>query len=291
MKVLEVNNTDLQGSRFNGYDLIEFLNKFTKHKGKMLVNVKESSNNDVYSIYDSLIGKIIENNLSIIEKKVLSVHSILSISSPLLSNNKLYDEADIIHFHMYHNAKFSLFSLLKMSQTKKIIIPLHDPWFLTGRCVHPYDCKKWKNGCVKCPNLTSLFPMKKDNCQYLWNIKKQIFASPNIHVVVTSKFMLDMAKASPFIKNVDNIHLIPFGIDIDYFHDNGNKRELKQKYNIPDNNIVIFLRSQKEFKGTEYVIAALKKINSSNITIITCGEKHTFNFLENKFQIIEFGYN
>ena len=290
MKILEVNNIDLQGRRFNGYDLIKYINSETEHGATQIVNIKTSDCNNVYPLYKSEIGKMIENSLSIVESELLSVHSIISISEWALINSEVYKDADLIHFHMYHNSKIGIYSLLKMAKEKKVVLTLHDPWFLTGRCVHQYDCPNWKTGCSKCPNLTTLFPMTEDNCKSLWKLKNKVFHSVNIDIIVASLFMRDMVKNSPIMDNQDNIHLIPLGIDINYFYDNRTRDELKKKYNILSDNIVLFFRAQKEFKGTEYIVEALDKLKcDKKITLITCSEKGLLEKLENRYQVIELG--
>lgn len=290
MKILEVNNVDLQGRRFNGYDLINYITNETMHSANQIVNLKMSDTDYVLPLYKTNIGNIIENELSCVENKVLSTHSILSLSGNALFFSEAYKDADLIHFHMYHNTKMSLYSLLKIAKEKKVVITFHDPWFLTGRCVHQYDCSKWKTGCVKCPNLTTLFPLNEDNCKYLWDLKCKVFQSIDIDIIVSSKYMFDMVKSSPIMNNQDNIHLIPLGVDINYFYDNETKNELKKKYNILSNHIVLFFRTQKEFKGTEYIIEALDKLKGNHkITLVTCGEKGLLQTLKDKFQIIELG--
>ena len=111
----------------------------------------------------------------------------------------------------------SLFSLIQIAKEKKVIISLHDPWLLTGRCVHFYKCNKYKNGCNKCEYLNTLFPFEEDNCNQLFKLKKDIFDNIDVDLVVPSNWMLDKVKESPIMEKQKNVHLIPFGIDINMF--------------------------------------------------------------------------
>ena len=113
-----------------------------------------------------------------------SIKSIISVSSPALMHTKEYKEADIIHLHLIHNTGLSLYSLLKMTQEKKVVISLHYAWLLTGRCAYPYDCEKWKSGCKKCGQLATMFPFKEDRCSELWNTKKQILDNIDVDYIV-----------------------------------------------------------------------------------------------------------
>ena len=161
MKILEVNNIDLIGRRFNGYDFANELNDENMQIEQTVI-IKKSNSNKVHKLLsDELMPYFYK--IKEFEENELSVHSILSITTPALLNSKEFKDADIIHFHMFHNTNLSLYSLLEISKSKKIIISLHDPWFLTGHCVHFHDCDKWKGGCKNCPHLDWFFPLKEDN--------------------------------------------------------------------------------------------------------------------------------
>lgn len=285
IKILEVNNIDLPGKVFNGYDLINDLkNNF---EIKQAVIIKQSNNNNVIKISNDRINPILSKFEDY--EKALSIHNVFSITSPILMNSLEYKEANIIHFHMFHNTKLSLASLTKISREKKVVVSLHDPWMLTGRCVHFYECKKWINGCDNCPDLSNIFAFDEDNTNLMWNIKKDILNNSNIDYIVSSDWMYKNALKSQFILNKKRIHLIPFGIDLNRFKNNNNQDELKKELNIPKQNLVLFHRAQKEFKGSEYLLSALKTLNYDNITLINCDQESLFNDLKSKIQVIDLG--
>lgn len=288
IKVLEVNNIDLLGRRFNGYDLKNYLNSTEEFEIKQAVIHKLSNDDEVIPI-TTVSGINMMERLKQEEDSLLSVHSVLSITSVLLQQLEEYQEADIVHFHMFHNSNFSLSSLKKICLDKKVVISLHDPWFMTGRCVHPYDCQKWKTGCKNCPSLGTLFPMKKDNAQYLWNLKKNVFSQISCDLIFSSKFMGEMVQASPIL-NKQKSHFIPLGINLNEFKPSNNYNNLRKKYNIDKDSIVYFFRAQKEFKGTEYILEALKMLEADKkMVFITCDVTGMLDEVKNKFTIIDFG--
>ena len=118
-----------------------------------------------------------------LEHDILSTHSLLSISTLLLNKNKYYKKSDLVHFHQIHNSRFCLPTLFEMAKTKPTVISFHDPWFMTGRCVHALDCDKWKNGCNNCANLNTFFDLPYDNCSELWKIKSQL-ANTDVDIIV-----------------------------------------------------------------------------------------------------------
>jgi len=289
INVLEVNNIDLPGRRFNGYDLLKNSKDHTINIKQMVIH-KQSNNNKVIKLLKTSEQMLMLEKLEEFESNELSIHSNLSITSPALINSKEYKEADVIHFHMFHNTKLSLISLLQICNEKKVVMSLHDPWSITGRCVHFGECEKWKTGCKECKNLNTLFELKEDNCNSMWKLKKMIYDKINPEIVVSSEYMYNLVKQSPLTKHFSNVHIIPLGIDLDFFNNKIGKAEARKKLNIPNDNIVLFLRAQNAFKGTSYVLEALKKLNiDKKITVITCEEKNRLEDVKDKYNIIDFG--
>lgn len=289
IRILELNNEDLQGRRFNGYDIMEKLNKKDVFSINQLVTYKKSNNNNVLKIYKSDKEQALEYLLLDFEAKYMSVHSCLSTSSPHILSSEIFKKSQVVHLHLIHNLKLSLISLIEICNKKPTIISIHDPWIFTGRCVHYEECKKYMTGCNNCPNLSSPFPLKKDNCSELWNLKKYVYDHIDVDYVVSSKYMYDLFKNSPLTSG-KRVHLIPFGIDINYFSKDISHEEALKRYNIPKDNIVLFHRAQNEFKGTNYVVEALNMLNTKKkITIITCTTKGLLDSLKDRYQVIDLG--
>lgn len=287
IKVLEVNNIDLQGRRFNGYDMIKEISDDTIEI-KQAVIEKESNNENVVKILKNSNSKLVHAVFDGVEKE-LSLHNVFSITTPALQALQEYKEADIVHFHMFHNTKLSLYSLMKMANEKKVVVSLHDPWFLTGRCVHFFECQKWKTGCQNCNSLHTMFPLKEDNCKVLWNLKKYVFDHINVDLTLPSEWMIDLVKASPILKKQKNIHKIPFGIDAEKFN-SITYEAARKKLEISKDEIVLFFRAQNEFKGTPYIVEALKMLDvDKKITLLTCDNKGLISELKGKYRIIELG--
>lgn len=288
IKILEVNNIDLPGRRFNGYDMLNWFNDSSNLDIKQVVIIKQSDNDKVIKLFPNSYIDGFFYKLQDYEQSNLSLNNIYSISSSALKDLNEYKEADIIHFHMFHNSKLSLYSLIDISKEKKVVITLHDPWFLTGRCVHFYDCDKWKTGCKKCKKLENLFPFKIDNCNEMWKLKSNIFNNIDVSLIVTSEWMKNLVKKSPFLKD-KKLYKIPLGLDLDKFK-SSSKDKARKKFNIAKNDIVLFTRAQMEFKGAKYILEALKKLKTDeNITLITCDQKDLFDEIKSKINIIDLG--
>jgi len=288
MNITQLNYTDLQGKRFNGYDLHLKLNSLD-YNSHYLVWTKRGSDKktDViakfccYHLIKKLFEKI-ENNLSI--------QQLIYPFSWLLLFKKDFRKSDLIHYHLIHNSYFSLLSLPILTKLKPTVWTLHDPWALTGHCVHPYKCDKWQTLCYECPYLGNIVPMKNDRTKFMFRVKRFIYKHSNFTIVVASNWMKRMVSSSPLMKN-KIVHLIPFGINLDVFKPQS-ADDLKKKLNIPQNNIVIAFRANhSEFKGMEYINACLQKLNTNQkITILTFDIKGLYDTFNSKYQIVDCGW-
>ncbi|MBR2704784.1 MAG: glycosyltransferase [Clostridia bacterium] len=288
MRILEVNDNDIYGKIFNGYKIMEELNKKDDFSIRQLVVNKVSNNPLSKKLYKQERMAYQDSFMHMQEQEQLSTHSMLSANGILIEKNEDFIESDLVHFHQVHNSRIPLESFYKTIKKKPSVISFHDMWFMTGRCVQTYGCDKWKSGCVGCKSLDTLFPMTFDNCSELWKIKSKI-KDTDVDVIVHSKFMYDMVKECSFTKNL-RVHEIPLGIEMSKYEFKLTKEEAKRKLNIFPSDMVIFFRENMELKGTNYVIEALKKIKNKNgITIVSCDQKGFLKEIEDEFNVIELG--
>lgn len=288
-KFLEVNNVDLPGKRFNGYDLMNYINENTIDSANQIVTYKTSNNKNVLKLFSNYEQEL-EYKLLKFEENKMFVHSCLSVSSPSLKSKDSYKNADLVHYHLIHNTKLSLISMIDFCNEKPSIISIHDPWNFTGRCVHFGECQKWLNECHECQYLDTLFPLKKDNCSALWNLKKYVYDNIDVDYVVHSEYMLELFKKSPLLKD-KRVHFISLGINVKKFNNDVITSEIARKhYGIDKDDIVLFHRAQKDFKGTNYLEEALQLLEiDKKITIITCSECGLLDSIKNKYNVIDLG--
>ena len=288
MRVIEVNDNDIYGKIFNGYSIMEELNKDSNFDVKQLVHNKFSDNSNVVKLFSDYNYNLYDYYLHKYERDILSSHSLLSVSTEFLKRNNYYLNSDLAHFHQVHNCRFSLPTFYELAKKKPTVISFHDPWFMTGRCVHPFECTKWKDGCKKCDKLDTLFELPHDTCADLWNIKSEI-KDTDVDIIVHSEFMYNMAKENPYTKDL-RIHLIPFGINFEKYNFSITKEEAKKELGILPNDKVIFFRVQDALKGSQYVVEALSGLkDKANITLLTCSKKGLIEDLKKYFNVVEVG--
>ena len=137
------------------------------------------------------IGTDFDNYMHVAKTRIFDKHGFGSTKATkeFIEKVKAYDP-DVIHLHNIHGYYINieiLFNYLKEAN-KKVIWTLHDCWAFTGHCSH-FDyigCDKWKDECEKCPQKKE-YPSSilKDNSNWNYEKKKQIFTSVNNMTIVT----------------------------------------------------------------------------------------------------------
>ncbi len=289
MKILQVNNCDLPGRIFNGYDLSDALQKSGIDARQM---VFEQTGKGMISFPACTERQqVIRTELIKLQKR-LGMSNLLESFSYSIFNNKYFIEADVVHYHLVHNHLMSVFDFPRVINIKPSVWTIHDPWVVTGNCIYPLECSKWRYGCNSCKRSDELpFSMDIDKVSEIWKIKKDIFKDISTDVIVSTKWMEDFIKSSPLTRHLTNIHRIPFGVDISKYVVK-DKKECKNKWGIPKDDIVIGFRAEENpVKGLKYIIEALEALeHNSQITILTNGTAQLPKCIKNKFCVIELGW-
>lgn len=263
---LQINNTDIVGNKFNGYDL-HFQLRQKGIDSKCLVWTKESTDKNTYAMGGQLQNRTKLSDYATEIQKQYSLNGIFNPISYEILYNQLFLDADIVHFHLMHNKIFDLHLLPLFSRLKPIVWTIHDPWILGGHCIHHFDCQKWQSHCEDCPYPKTNFPLEKDNSALNFALKRDAIMQSNFHAIIASKWMENKLKASPFFKHIP-IHLIPFGIDQKIFHPIP-KVEARNKLKIPPDALVISFRFDKSiYKGRDYIEYVLKNIKTDQKIVV-----------------------
>jgi glycosyltransferase involved in cell wall biosynthesis len=290
MKVLHVTDADLPARRFNGYDLLDDL-ATRGIQGKQAVLRKSSDNPDVVSLFAGPGDEDLQLRLQEVERR----HSINNLLFPwgrLLAETMEFRDADVVHYHLIHNQVISLYDLKWLFGLKPSVWTFHDPWPLTGHCIHPMGCEGWLTGCDPCPFLDRLFPLARDHADQMWRAKKRLFSELDLDVVVASDWMLDMVRRSPVTSHLENVHLIPFGIDARSFASDDAQASSRRRLGIPENDFVVLFRASTwEVKGLPYIVEALGSRQPTRpTTLLILGERGLVEGLRRDYRIVELGW-
>jgi glycosyltransferase involved in cell wall biosynthesis len=288
LTVAQLSHFDMQGARFNGHDLMQRLQQ-RGYLSNHLVWAKEGSDATTHQISNRRFVRW-ANRFFARAEQAFSLQSLLYPWAFGLPLHSLFRRADVVHMHLIHTGYFSLAALPLLSRLKPIVWTLHDPWALTGHCIHPYGCERWQGECGSCPNLAAAFAMRRDHTRFMHRTKRRLYAASDLDIVVASQWMLDSVRKSPLLGKA-RAHLIPFGIDLNTFSP-GNKAHDKAALSIDDDALVVAFRStSSEFKGLEYIIEALNKIETKKkIAILTFNEKGHIKSQIGRRQIVELGW-
>lgn len=285
MKILQYNELDLPGRRFNGYDLNLALRE-QGHKVTQYVFTKYSRDKDVKSL---CFGDGREKIIALEQKYEL--YNQLQPYGRLLMRTPEFQQADIVHYHLVHNNILAMPDFPLLTQAKPAVWTWHDPWAVTGHCVHPKECEGWRTGCSPCPHLDEHFALRTDCAGQLWQQKMEIYRQMDADIVVSSDFMLDFAKNSPLGQCFKRVHKIPFGVKVEDFG-TATREEARNRLGIPRDNFVIAYRCETNpYKGSTYVHKFLSRIQKrSGITVLAIGTARVPRMTRAKFHCVELGW-
>jgi len=291
VRVLHVNNVDLPGRRFNGYDLIAEL----PARGitcKQAVLRKLSDSPDVIQLLDGPDDTNLQRRITETEYRH-SMNGLLYPWGRVLARTPEFEEADVVHYHLLHNRMISLLDLPSLFASKPSVWSFHDPWPMTGHCTYPMGCDRWRTaGCSECPRLSAHFPMKDDHADRMWRVKEAVYPRLDADIVVASDFMLDMVHASPLTSGFDRVHLIPFGVDGGSWLPDTERAASRARLGIAPDDFVVFLRStDAEVKGLSSAIEALRSRRPDRpTTILTVDRVGLLAELAPDYTIVELGW-
>ncbi|TIX87105.1 glycosyltransferase family 4 protein [Rhizobium sp. P44RR-XXIV] len=290
IKAVQINSGDLIGRRFNGFDLRPYLQTHGIATSQLVYWNKQSDADFVSKAFDYPGSRIVTRGLMQIENR-LSLHARLQPHSWTLPYHAKVREADIAHLHIIHDGYFSFSALPFLTRRKPTVWTWHDPWPMTGHCIYPLHCTRWRQGCGSCPDLNIPFAMRHDKTaeQFAW--KNKIYKKVKAEVVVASEWMREMASTSPLAKHF-NFNVIPFGLDLQKYRP-ADRMLARNKLGIFPDRSVIFLRSSStQFKGLAQFVAALEQLSPDlRLCIISLQEPGHFDRFIGKHQIIEFGWS
>lgn len=290
MNVLHVTDVDLPARHFNGYDLLRDLAP-RGINGKQAVLKKLSDNPDVVALFADRVDEVFQDRLREVERR----HSINDLLIPwgrLLAETPEFKGADVVHYHLIHNHVISLYDMKWLFDMKPSVWTLHDPWPVTGHCVHPMQCEGWLSGCDPCPFLDRIFPLAHDRADQMWRVKRRVFSGLDLDVVVASDWMFDIVKRSPLTADFEHVHVIPFGIDTGLFVADDDQRRSRRILGIREDDFVILLRAHPwEVKGLSHAIEALaSKRPARPTTLLTVDHRGLLKALKHDYRIVDLGW-
>ncbi len=289
LRVVQMNSGDLMGRRFNGFDLTSHLRDRGVASSHLVFWNKESDAEFVGRMFPYRGSRYLTRRLYAIERR-LSTHARLHPQSWFLPAHARFRAADVAHYHIIHDGYFSLGALPYLTARKPSVWTWHDPWTMTGHCVYPMACERWRQGCGDCPDLGRAFAMKRDRTAEEFRRKQRIYGKTKADVVLASQWMLDMARRSPLGADF-NFHLIPFGVDLNAFRPRDREAARQRLGVLPGRKVFCLRAASGPFKGLANIVEALHRLSSDQpLCLITFQETGHFDAFIGTHQIIEHGW-
>lgn len=123
----------------------------------------------------------------------------------------------IAHCHNLHGNYFDFSYLAALSHTIPTFVTMHDRWWITGHCSHPFECPRWRTGCGACPDLKIPPAIPRDNTALNWRRKRDVYARSRLYVAAPSRWVINHVSDSIMAPGVLETRVIPYGIPLDTF--------------------------------------------------------------------------
>jgi glycosyltransferase involved in cell wall biosynthesis len=161
---------------------------------------------------------------------------------------------------------------------------------MTGHCIYPMGCERWKIGCGQCPDLDIPFMIRQDRTHENFERKRRAYEKTSVELIVASQWMLDFVKASPLMRHFP-VHVVPFGVDLERFRPRPAEEARRKLGILPGRTVLFFRASSSSFKGLPYIMAALAKLRPDRpVTILTVQETGLFEKQLGTSQVVELGW-
>lgn len=301
MRVLHVNNTDLDGRGFNGYDLMSHMDALGVTSHQVVTHKKSDDPRVIELVLPPKPGAAMHAIHAIERRLGVSVTppfgtppapAGLSRRARAIASLPEFRRADVVHYHLIHNRVLSVADLRWLSSLKPTVWSWHDPWAATGHCVYPMGCEGWLSGCSPCPHLEYHFALKTDTAGAQWQAKADAYRDAEMTVVVASEWMAEIAARSPLLPSSTPVVTAPYGLDPDRYLDPSQKRESRSALGIaPDEFVVIFRATNSQYKGLPTIVNALAlRAPERPTTLVTVDTPGLLERLADNYTLLECGW-
>lgn len=200
-------------------------------------------------------------------------------------------QPDLIHLHALHGYYLNLPMLFAYINKAKIpcVWTFHDCFAFTGKCGYFFECRKWQEGCGKCPNIGT-YPKSLwfDFSGWMWKKKKEMFTAVDKMVIVSpSDWLTEEAKKS-FVNKYPCV-TVNNGIDVKNIFYPRNKEQCRAKYGYTQDEKLILgiaVGYKDVRKGAKYLIQLAKDLEKEAKVILIGWDKENDVMLEGTSNVI-----
>ena len=289
-RVLQVSSWDLVGQRFNGYQIHRAL-RARRWDSRMLVVHKRSDDPRVHA--HTRAGEWLAWSVYAAER-VTGLQGLLNPLGATFPLRSCFRSAEVVHWHIVYPHYVSLPWMPSLARHRPTVWTLHDPWAMTGHCVHPLDCERWRTGCGQCPDLRRNYTVWSDRTALVWKAKRRAFRRAPITLVVSSRWMKERVEASPLLSHLP-CHVIPFGLDLETWRPQ-DRAACRARLGIPPEAKVVAFRmptreKHRVAKGVPWLVEALHRLPPDIAThLLVFDARGQLGELTDRYRILELGW-
>jgi glycosyltransferase involved in cell wall biosynthesis len=268
LTVLHISESDAAGGAARAaYKIHRGLNGLG-HTSQMLVGRKVTDDGDVRRLKRNLAWRAADRACSAVLDR-LSLQYLFYPSSFGVARDAWFRGADVVQLHNLHGSYFSFTALPALSRRRPVVWLLHDQWAMTGHVAYSLDCERWRTGCGSCPYPEEYPRVGRDTTAFLWKVKRSVYARSRLRLVVPSRWLLELVRASPLLQRFPVRH-IPNGIDTSLFSP-GSREKARGRLGLPlDRRIVFFAAADldERRKGLHLLEAALARMDHVPLLVL-----------------------
>ncbi len=266
--MLHISESDVAGGAGRAaYKLHSGLNGLG-HRSRMLVGRKVTSDVHVRRLKRNLLWRTLDRASGELLDR-LSLQYVFYPSSFGVLGDAWFQGADVVQLHNLHGSYFSFTALPALSRRRPVVWQLHDQWGMTGHVAYSLDCERWRTGCGSCPYLGEYPRLGRDTTALLWRLKDAVYARSRLRLVVPSRWLAELVRASPLLGRFPVDH-IPTGIDTVEFRP-GPRDEARRRFGLPlDRPIVFFAAAElnERRKGLHLLAEALRRLERPPLLVV-----------------------
>jgi glycosyltransferase involved in cell wall biosynthesis len=261
LNVLHISESDAAGGAARTAHKVHRGLNATGHTSRMLVGRKVTAASDTRSIKRSGAWRAADRAFGEVLGR-LDLQYVFYPSSFGLIRDPWFREADLVQLHNLHGSYFSHTALPLLTARRPTVWLLQDQWAYTGHVAYSFDCERWRHGCGSCPYLDEYPRLGRDTTALLWRVKRAVYERSRLTIIVPSRWMLELAKASPLLSHFP-MHRIPHGVETAVFRPLP-RDEARRRLGLPESRrVVLFSASDvnEPRKGLHLLLDALARLD------------------------------
>jgi len=183
---------------------------------------------------------------------------------------------EVLHFHNLHGSYFDIRALPALTRAVPSVLTMHDAWFLTGHCAHPFECEGWLSGCQTCPYLDRYVPLYADESAANFALKRRVLKDSRLAIVTPSQWLMDMVVQSGVGADAIDARVIANGVDTAVFAP-GDRMAARTALGLDPSSHIIAIAghdlANNPYKGFDILEAALERLAASgtSATVLAIG--------------------